>query len=150
MPMKGPTRLWIKFVVAPLMAHLDVGLVRRRMAARIRTLFGPQQRTVAEATIQAGFAIQPAATFFHEAVDFDFREGLRGFRPPVLILNGKRDGPSCRGAAGLAAVFTQAEVETVERAGHACSVEQPEAFAASVLHFAQRTFSKSRSVSSVP
>lgn len=148
MPMNGATRLWVKFVAAPLMAHLDVDWFRRLMASRIRRLFGPQQRAVAEATIQAGFAIRPTARFFHEAVDVDFRGGLRGFRPPVLILNGERDGPSCRGAAGLAAVFPQAEVEIVERAGHACSAEQPEAFAASVLRFAHRTF-KSRSVSSV-
>jgi pimeloyl-ACP methyl ester carboxylesterase len=140
MPMNGATRLWVKFVAAPLMAQLDVGWARRRMASRVRTLFGPQQRAAAEATIDAGFAMRPAATFFREGVDVDFREGLRGFRPPVLVLNGASDRPSCRGAAGLAALCAHAEVETLPRAGHACSMEQPAAFADSVARFARRTF----------
>lgn len=139
MPLNGATRLWVKFVAAPMMTHLDVGWVRRRLAARVRSLFGPHQRAAAEATIQAGLAIRPSGQFFHEAADFDFRDGLRGFRPPVLILNGAGDRPSCRGAADLAAVFVHAEVESIERAGHACSAEQPEAFTVSVLRFAQRT-----------
>ena len=79
MRMNGATRLWVKFVAASLMAHLDVGWFRRLMASRIRRLFGPQQRAVAEATIQAGLAIRPTGRFFHEAVDVDFRAAFAGF-----------------------------------------------------------------------
>jgi pimeloyl-ACP methyl ester carboxylesterase len=35
---------------------------------------------------------------------------------------------------------TRIEVETLPRAGHACSMEQPAAFADSVVRFARRTF----------
>jgi len=138
--LRGAVRLWVRFVAAPLVARLDVGWARRLLASRTRRLFGPQQQAVAEATIQAGFAMRSCATFFREIVDVDLHQGLREFDSPVLILNGERDGLSRRGATELAAEFSHAEVELIQAAGHACSLEQPEAFAAAVHRFARRAF----------
>ncbi len=137
MRMTGLTRWWLKLVAAPLMDQLDGNWGQRRMSARVRTLFGASDQAAAEATIRAGLTFKPTARFFREAVAADFRDGLRGFAQPVLILNGERDRASCRGAADLAAIFPRSEVQSIERAGHACSLEQPAAFNAAVLRFAR-------------
>jgi len=55
---------------------------------------------------------------------------------PVLFLRGESDGlVSADYVARYAALMPDARIETVARAGHAVQVEQPEAFAASVLGF---------------
>ncbi len=64
------------------------------------------------------------------------RHRLHRVACPVLFLRGESDGlVSADYVARYAALMPNARIETVARAGHAVQVEQPEAFAATVLAF---------------
>jgi len=62
---------------------------------------------------------------------------LREFPGPVLILNGERDSSARRGEARFAAAPRQGRLQHIPDAGHACSLDRPDAFDQAVCDFAR-------------
>jgi pimeloyl-ACP methyl ester carboxylesterase len=64
------------------------------------------------------------------------RHRLHRVTTPTLFLRGESDGlVSAEYTAAYACLLPNARVETLRRAGHSPHLEQPEAFARSVLRF---------------
>jgi pimeloyl-ACP methyl ester carboxylesterase len=69
----------------------------------------------------------------------DYHAMASRYPGPILLLNGERDKVNRKEEGALAAA-SNARVEMVENAGHACSLTQPEAFSESVRAFARDVF----------
>ena len=93
--------------------------------------------SVAEPNIQAGFSMKAIPDVFGEVAKFDSRSSLRSLRCPVLILNGEKDKQNRRGESELVKQMTNAKLQIIENAGHACNLDQPLAFAAAIRAFAR-------------
>jgi pimeloyl-ACP methyl ester carboxylesterase len=113
---------------------------RERAEKRTRQLFSPALADVAEAQIQAGVYPESLGPAFAEMAGRDFQLLLADYPGPTLILNGERDAGPRAGAARFARAARQAEVATIPGAGHACSLDQPEAFNRAVRAFAEKVF----------
>ena len=136
----GLIGLWTRFVAAPLTARLDREWFRRRMAKRATELFPEEHKDACDRTIAVGFGIQGTAAFFREAAGVDFQHMVSDLTCPVLVLNGEGDRRNCNASPELVRPLRQAEVQTLKDAGHACSLEQPDAFTSAVASFAGRVF----------
>ena len=88
----------------------------------------PEQAEVAEAQMQAGVYPQALGPAYAEIGGVDFTVPLSRFPGPGLILNGERDHSPRQGAARFVAAMRQGRVEVIPNAGHACNLDQPEAF----------------------
>jgi pimeloyl-ACP methyl ester carboxylesterase len=67
----------------------------------------------------------------------DFTVPLGKYPGPGLILNGERDKASRRGEAKFVAAMRQGRAEVVMGAGHACNLDQPEAYNQALRAFGQ-------------
>jgi pimeloyl-ACP methyl ester carboxylesterase len=108
-----------------------------RAERKVRRLFPPSLADVAEAQIAAGVYPKALEPSFAELAGRDFREPLRRFQGPCLILNGARDRLPRRGAKAFAAVLQHGAVREIAGAGHACNLDQPAAYNAIVRQFAR-------------
>ena len=113
---------------------------RERAEERTRRLFSPGLADVADAQIKAGVYPESLGAAFAEMAGRDFQLLLADYPGPTLILNGERDAGPRNGAARFARGARQAEVATIPGAGHACSLDQPEAFNRAVRAFAEKVF----------
>jgi pimeloyl-ACP methyl ester carboxylesterase len=66
----------------------------------------------------------------------DMSGGLADMRLPVLVINGEHDNSLPRGRLTAAGIPAARHV-TIPGAGHACSIENPEAFDSAVIEFLQ-------------
>ena len=124
-------------VVSALMRRRWLVQSRARAEEKTRRLFGPALADVAEAQIAAGVFPDALAPAFAALAGRDFAERLAAYRGPGLILNGANDRAVRRGAARFAASLDNGTVEVITNAGHACNLDQPEAYNEAVRGFAR-------------
>ena len=110
---------------------------RAQAERRTRRLFSAALADVAEAQMLAGVYPESLAPAFAAMAGRDFAAALRPYRGPVLILNGDRDRPSCRGERLFAGALANGRTRRIANAGHACSLDQPEAYSEAVREFAE-------------
>jgi pimeloyl-ACP methyl ester carboxylesterase len=103
---------------------------------KTRRLFPPALSDVAAEQLAAGVYPAPLGPAFAELAGRDFKTSLRPFPGPCLILNGERDRAARRGASAFAAALQRGRMEVVAGAGHACSIDQHEAYNRAVRSFA--------------
>jgi pimeloyl-ACP methyl ester carboxylesterase len=104
---------------------------------KTRRMFSPALADVAEAQLQAGVYPGALGPSFAEMAGKDFAALLAEYPGPCLILNGERDRASRRGEVRFIATLQQGQAQIVPGAGHACNLDQPEAYNQAVRDFAQ-------------
>lgn len=137
----GLTGAWTRFAGWMMLRLFSENRLRASLQAKIR-----QAWPAAAASAQLAEGVWPlgAAQSFAELPRYDFRAEMARLCAPVLILNGEHDRPNRKGAPAFAAAARQARVEVIPGAGHACAVEQPQAFNARLCAFAQECFVEKR------
>jgi pimeloyl-ACP methyl ester carboxylesterase len=129
----GIVGLWTRFA-GTLMLRMNEARLKRKGEESIRRKWPPE---VARLQIAAGIFPYGAARAFLELPQYDFGRELARVQSPVLILNGELDGPNRKGARHFSANMPNVRVEVIPGAGHACNLEKPEAFTASLRRFAE-------------
>jgi pimeloyl-ACP methyl ester carboxylesterase len=132
----GGMGLYLK-VVSGLMRRGWLRQSRAQAEAKTRRLFPPALADVAEAQMQAGVYPDALGPAFAEMAGRDFTRDLAGYPGPVLILNGERDAASRRGEARFLAAARSGRAQVIPDAGHACNLDQPEAYNRAMTEFAQ-------------
>ncbi len=127
----GLTGWWTR-LVGRMMLRMKEEKLRAQAAASIRKKW---PRETGEEIIAAGLYPRGAFEPFLELPDVDFHARLAEVTAPVLILNGEMDRPNRRGEERFAQAAKRARVEVIAGAGHACSIEQPEAYNRELLKF---------------
>jgi pimeloyl-ACP methyl ester carboxylesterase len=120
------------------------GLMRRgwlkqstaQAEARTRRMFPARLAADADAQVQAGVYPESLGAAFAGMAGRDFAERLSTYPGPVLILNGERDSTSRRSQAKFMARLRHARAQVIPGAGHACNLDQPEAYNEAVRAFA--------------
>jgi pimeloyl-ACP methyl ester carboxylesterase len=135
----GALGLYLRFVGGA-MRRGWLKQTRERAEERTRRIFPPALAEVADAQIAAGVFPDALGPAFAEMAGRDFQLLLADYPGPTLILNGERDAGPRASAARFARAATRAEVATIPGAGHACNLDQPEAFNQAVRSFAARVF----------
>jgi len=127
-------------LVSSLDASLSLSVVgeRRILAMQEKTVRGTLPPELAEAQIAAGFSFGALPAVYRELARHDFRAMLRSYPGPTLILNGARDRPNRRGERKLLTACQHGRLAIIAGAGHACNLEQPDAFSAEVRAMAER------------
>jgi 3-oxoadipate enol-lactonase len=74
------------------------------------------------------------AQVFRARGTFDMSGHLAGIRPPVLVINGEHDG-SLPAGQETASMIPGARHVVLPNSGHACCIEEPEAFDAAMIEF---------------
>lgn len=92
---------------------------------------------IADEMLSEGVSMRGAASAFRQIPGRDYRGMLASYPGPVMVLNGERDKPNRDEEDDLLASRPDAEIVTIEDAGHACSVTQPEVFNEHVRRFAR-------------
>ena len=133
---KGVLGLYLR-VVSRLMRSGWLTLSRARAERKTRRMFPPALADVADAQIQAGVYPEPLGPSFAEMAGRDFAAVLGDYGGPTLILNGERDRTSRRGEATFTRALRQGRAQIIPDAGHACSLDQPEAYNRAVRDFAE-------------
>lgn len=110
---------------------------RAQAEEKTRRMFPPALADVAEAQLQAGVYPDALGPSFAEMAGRDFTIPLSGYPGPGLILNGERDKASRRGEAQFLAAMQQGRAQVIPDAGHACNIDQPEAYNHAVRIFGQ-------------
>ena len=135
----GAVGLYVR-MVGGLMRLGWIKMSRERAAERTRRLFPPALADVADAQLRAGVYPEPLGAAFVEMAGRDFQLLLADFLGPTLIVNGAGDAGNRRSADRFARAARQATVVTLLDAGHACSLDRPEAFSQAVRQFAKAVF----------
>ena len=110
---------------------------RAQAEQKTRRMFPPALADVAEAQLQAGVCPEPLGPSFAEMAGKDFTVPLAKYPGPSMILNGERDTAARRGEAKFVAAMREGRVQVVPDAGHACNLDQPEAYNQAVRAFGQ-------------
>jgi pimeloyl-ACP methyl ester carboxylesterase len=121
------------------------GLMRRgflrqspeKLEERTRRLFSPALADTADEQVRAGLHGEPLAGAFTEMASTDWLALVKEIEAPILIVNGERDTMVRRGEKDFLAAAPAAKVVTLAGAGHACNLDQPEAFDRAVREFAR-------------
>ena len=106
--------------------------VRRINDKALRKTLRPEH---ADAVIGHGVSLTSATKALRTVPGPDYRTMLAEFDGPVLMLNGERDESNRDEEADAAAVASNAVIEMIEDAGHACSLTQPVAFSDAIDRF---------------
>jgi len=107
-------------------AALNTRLFRRTMPPAI-----------AETQIGAGFYFGALPDVADELVGRDARAWLTAYSGPVLLLNGARDPWFRRHEQAFLAACRTARCEVLPGAAHLANLDQPDAFAQTIVHFAR-------------
>ena len=97
---------------------------------------GPE---TAEEIIAAGFYPRQFALAGPDLAGRDFRAAFADYPGPALILNGEKDAVMRRGEENHARAARNARVERVDRAGHTCNLDAPEAYTRAVQRFSRES-----------
>lgn len=124
-------------VVSGLMQRGWLKQSRAQAEQKTRRMFPPALADVAGAQLQAGVFPEALGPSFAEMAGKDFTIPLGTYPGPGLILNGERDSASRRGEARFRAAMQQGQVQIIPAAGHACNLDQPEAYNQAVREFGQ-------------
>ncbi|MEO7448529.1 MAG: alpha/beta hydrolase [Humibacillus sp.] len=98
----------------------------------LRRLYPPER---IEPVIAGGYSFDQTAAAWDEVMTHCRPAMLTGLPCPVLLLNGQFDQFRL-GTRAFVRAATHVRVEVIRRAGHLAPLDQPEAFAAAVLSFA--------------
>lgn len=112
----------------PFLARLS-----RKQADRVQASY---PAALAAAQIEAGFTFANWGRALAQMAATDFTPMLAAFPYPVLILNGELDVYNRQAEDACAATIPSAAIHTIERAGHICNLDCPEAFTTAVRAFA--------------
>lgn len=85
--------------------------------------------------IEAGFFPDQFSKGGFEIADRDFRESFASFQGPAFILNGKWDLINRLGEKKHAKATSNAAAAAIPGAGHVCTLEKPDVYAAAVRRF---------------
>ena len=110
---------------------------RAQAEEKTRRMFPPEMADVCEAQMQAGVYPDVLGPIFAEMAGKDYTQLLAGYSGDGLILNGENDKSSRKNEAKFAAALTRGRLQVVPGAGHACNIDQPEAFNRAVRGFAR-------------
>lgn len=133
---EGVLGIYLK-IVSGLMRRGWLKQSRAQAEEKTRRMFPPALADVAEAQLQAGVYPESLGPSFAEMAGKDFSALLARYPGPGLILNGENDSASRKGETKFAAALHQGHVQIIPGAGHACSLDQPEAYNQAVRDFAQ-------------
>lgn len=98
---------------------------------------------IADEMLEEGISMKAGGAAFRQIPGRNYREMLSSYPGPVLILNGERDKVNRAEEHDLLAARPDAQIVTIENAGHACSITQPDAFNARVRAFCREHASTS-------
>jgi pimeloyl-ACP methyl ester carboxylesterase len=112
---------------------------RTQAEEKTRRMFPLALADVAEAQLQAGLYPEALGSSFSEMAGKDYTVLLAKYPGPCLILNGENDKASRRGEAKFVSAMRHGRVQIVSGAGHACNLDQPEAYNQAVRAFGQAT-----------
>lgn len=132
----GVLRVYLK-VVSGLMRRGWLTQSRATAEQKTRRIFPPALADVAEKQLQAGVYPQALGNALGEMARTDFPALLGQYPGPTLLLNGERDATSRRGEARFLAALQRGRAQMVPGAGHACSLDQPEAYSQAIRDFAE-------------
>ena len=132
----GALGIYIK-AVAGLMRRGFFRQTDEKLEVKTRRLFSPALADVADEQVRAGLHGEPLADAFAEMASTDWMALVARIEAPILIVNGERDSMARRGVKDFLAAAPAARVETLAAAGHACNLDQPEAFDRAVRGFAR-------------
>lgn len=132
----GAMGLYLKFV-SGLMQRGWLKQSHAQAEEKTRRMFPSALSDVAEAQMQAGVYPESLGPSFAEMAGKDFTIPLARYRGPGLILNGESDTASRRGEAKFVAAMHEGHLQVVQGAGHACNLDQPEAYNQAVRDFGQ-------------
>ena len=113
----------------PFLARLSRKQVERVKASYPAGLAGAQ--------IQAGFTYASWGHALAQMAATNFSSMLADFPRPVLLLNGELDIYNRQAEDACAAMIPDATIRTIERAGHICNLDCPDAFTAAIRAFAE-------------
>lgn len=133
---QGALGLYLK-VVSGLMQRGWLKQSRAQAEEKTRRMFPTALADVAEAQLQAGVYPEALGPSFAEMAGKDYAIPLARYPGPGLILNGERDTASRRGEAKFVAAMRQGRAQVIMGAGHACNLDQPEAYNQAVRAFEQ-------------
>ena len=113
-----------------------ISMSKAKAEARTRRMFPPSLADVADAQVQAGVYPEALGPSLAEMAGRDFAAALKAYPGPSLILNGEHDRTARRGEAAFAAAQHERRIAIVPGAGHACNLDQPDAYNRAVREFA--------------
>jgi pimeloyl-ACP methyl ester carboxylesterase len=131
----GPLGLYLG-AVSSLMRHGWLRSSPQRIERKTMRLFPPELADVAQEQRRAGLHDEPLGAAFAEMAGRDWTASLAPFSGPVLILNGERDTMARRGEQRFAAAARLGRTLVLAGAGHASSLDRPEAFERALREFA--------------
>jgi pimeloyl-ACP methyl ester carboxylesterase len=110
---------------------------RAQAEQKVRQMFPRALSAAAEAQIQAGVFPESLGSSFAELAGKDFTTSLARYPGPGLILNGEKDKISRKREKQFVSAMLKGQLKIIPNAGHACSMDQPEAFNQAVRDFGQ-------------
>jgi pimeloyl-ACP methyl ester carboxylesterase len=110
---------------------------RAKAEQKTRRIFPPALADVGDAQIKAGVYPDALGPAFAAMAHTDFSAHLAEYPGSTLILNGANDAASKRGAAQFVDAARDGRLQALADAGHACNLDQPDAFSQAVRDFAQ-------------
>jgi pimeloyl-ACP methyl ester carboxylesterase len=110
-------------------------VLRSAMTALYRRRYG---REVAADILANGYFARGGSLAIRELGGGGFRDRLRSYGGPILVINGDLDLVFRLGERGFIAGLPQVSTERLRRAAHLSNVDRPEAFSAAVRAFAER------------
>lgn len=107
---------------------------RKASDAFTRALKDSLEEATVERIVNAGLSPRAGGQALRRFGGADYTRAMVGFAGPILIANGEDDSPNRRAEPRFRRLHPQAESLVIPDAGHAASVEQPEAFAGAIRH----------------
>lgn len=109
---------------------------REQAEQKVRRMFPPALADAADAQLRAGVYPGPLGASYARMAGREFSAMLGRYPGPILILNGENDTASRRGENQFASAARKGSVLTIQGAGHACNLDQPEKYNRAVRDFA--------------
>jgi pimeloyl-ACP methyl ester carboxylesterase len=130
----GPLGLYLK-AVSTLMRRGWLSQSKAQAERKTRRMFSAALADVEEAQLAAGVYPEALGPAFAEMAGRDYTIPLASYPGPGLLLNGEKDRPSRRGAARFLAAMKHGQLEVIPGAGHACNLDDPDAYNRAVRGF---------------
>ena len=133
---RGPRNVddLVKGFEAPDLAGYLMSLMRRYVAPGFADT--PRGRWTLNLFVERAreLSAKSIAQIFRARGSFDMSGRLAGLKPPALVINGEHDG-SLPAGQETASLIPGARHVIIPNAGHACCIEEPEAFDAAMIAF---------------